>query len=162
MRKLIVALLLFAFAWPHPAHAAVVLSAERDIAALPYEVGIGYDRSGRERWRFVGTEDGQAAMPEWMPRSIRGGVFSHNHVGEDHCVNLSVDDVQFGAYYRLSEIRAVGIENGVVTVGIIYRPRNISEAQWNDAFERFAALPWCERIAAAWASLGVAFERVSG
>lgn len=140
---------------------ATVLTVEREIAAMPVEIGIGLDSRGRERWRVVGDVEGfdPSLRQGW---AVRGGVVTHNHVGGDHCVTPSVGDIQFGAYYRLAQIRAVGIENGVVTVGIIYRPRNISEAQWNDAFNRFAALPWCERIAAAWASLGVAFERVSG
>lgn len=144
-----------------PVRAAVVLSAGYTIATSPVEIGIGYDARGRERWRFTGTEDGQETMPDWMPRSIRGGTFTHNHVGEDHCVDLSVDDVQFGAYYHLAEIRAVGYEAGRVYVAIIEHPRWITTDQYNAAWNREAGKDWCTRGAAAWAALGVVFERVS-
>jgi hypothetical protein len=145
----------------YPARAATILTVEREIAALPYEVGVGFTQRGIERWRFIGTADG-LDMPEWMPRSIRNGVFTHNHPGEGRCVSPSVDDAQFGAWYHLAEVRAVGYEAGTVYVAIIYSPRWITTAQYNAAFNREAWRAWCDRITATWADLGIRFERISG
>jgi hypothetical protein len=145
----------------HPVRAAAVLTVEREIAQSPVEIGVGFTARGVERWRFIGTADG-LDMPEWMPRSIRGGVFTHNHPGEGHCVSPSVDDAQFGAWYHLAQVRAVGYEAGTVYVAILYSPRWIDAAQYNAAFDREAWRDWCNRIAATWADLGISFERVSG
>lgn len=161
MRRILLTLVIVLLA-PHPVQAqALVLTAEREIAALPYEVQIGYDVRGRERWRFTSDADGRIEMPEWMPRSIHNGTFTHNHPGQGACVNLSVDDVQFAAWYGLREIRAVGYEAGHIYVAIIDAPHWITAAQWNSVFDRERYRGWCAAISAAWADLGIAFVRIA-
>lgn len=163
MKRLIVLLFVFCLLRPSATVQAQssVLTVEREIAQSPVEIGVGFTSRGVERWRFMGTADG-LDMPEWMPRSIRGGVFTHNHPGEGQCVTLSVDDVQFGAWYHLAQVRAVGYENGAVYVAIVAAPHWITAQQYNAAFDREGYRSWCERIAATWADLGISFERISG
>jgi hypothetical protein len=120
MSKLIIALFVFSlFIGGTPAHATkdVISKAEKEIAHLRYEVGIGYDANGTELFRLKGDGDGVYPTEE-QNTELEGGMFTHNHP-PTACAALSIRDIGWGASIGLYEMHAVGYGDGLLVLSVM-------------------------------------------
>lgn len=160
MRRLVVLTLTLALLSPLPVRAAYrhprIFAVEREIAALPYEAGIGYDRHGKIIWRVKGDENSYAPTSDEDLATYQGGQ-THNHPGEGACVTLSIDDVAGTTHLRLAWIRAVSVDHrGVVHAAVIFQPWRLATfdpAIVRKAFARHEWRGWCQSFEYAWREL---------
>lgn len=137
----------------------LIWQSERDIATERHvEIGIGYTARGFEVWRVKGKNaDTFDPTERQMDLIADGGGYTHQHVGEGHCVALSWDDIDTAAYYNMGWVRAVGYEGGKVYVDILRNPRHVyplTEAVFNKALAKNAKYGWCNSWQHTWQDLG--------
>lgn len=151
---------LLALTAPTGAASSRILPVERQIASCGIEIGVGFDKTDRERWRVAGDEN--MNVSSWrQDGEIVLGTYSHNHPGEGRCVNLSYEDVAWAAGLELREVRATSSEGGRAYVAVLRNPRHLYDLP-DDAFakalKRNEARGWCHAWEYAWRELGFDYE----
>lgn len=129
---------------PSGAASSRILPVERQIAACGIEVGIGFDKHGRERWRVAGDEWSVMSTGQ-QDNEIVNGTFTHNHM--DYC-SLTPEDVDYCASIG-AECRAVFIRQKRLGVAIIHHahtvwdlPPGAIEAENRKHFQRDDCSEW--------------------
>lgn len=99
--------------WLNPVEisATILYSGESSLVNEAKEIGIIYDRSGKQLWRGVGQHN-QIKIPPEVKYLLRGNVFSHNHPSNGP---LSPGDIINLWSNNMAEIRAV-TKHGVFSI----------------------------------------------
>lgn len=126
-----------------------ILPEEYEIAEGSVECAVGFSSLGAKMFTICGDARGVTPTPEQII-SIRGGVFTHSHVGE--CPTLSYGDMDSGARSGLRQMRAVSHLNGKVVVASVTSPKVIPAQVFQDALEKTQGT-LCARIDQVWRTL---------
>lgn len=152
----IVLLILFLLIVDTPSN---ILPEEYAIVDGHVECAAGFNAQGSKVFEICGTAL-NVVPSKAQQEAIRGGVFTHSHVGQ--CAALSLGDINFAAALRLKEIRAVSYIGNRIVVVVAENPPYVLDYIFHQEYhkqryERAIRLPgWrdeCAATDAVWGSL---------
>ena len=135
-------------------NAVSILPVEYEIVDSPVECFVGFSSSGVQMFSLCGDARGVTPTPEQID-SLRGGFFTHSHVGE--CPTFSFGDVDSGARSGVTQVRVVSHLNGKVAVAVLSPPRLIPLHEYQEVFDTTSG-PICTRMDQTWRVLARRFD----